>query len=313
MIEVSINNAMADKRLDIILVNLFPNVSRSKLKKWILNKNVLVDGNNQRPSYVAKYGENLTISLPEPEKNDSWVSQNININIVYQDESILVIDKSPGIIMHPGSGNPDGTLLNALIYKYPELIYLPRAGIVHRLDKDTSGLVVIARSQKSYNKLVEQMSNRAVKRYYYAITWGQCKKNLVINKSLSRNPKNRQKFSVSSSIKAKNAITRVFPRGLGKIGIYDLSIVECRLETGRTHQIRVHLENFNFPIVGDKTYKKGCPNDKNLLKKIIDRQALHAYFLSFEHPEKKKPIYFNSQIPNDIKNLINEAKINVDL
>ena len=300
---VVIDHKQEFKRLDLVISSLYPDISRSRVKNWIFLGAVTLDGFNSKPSAHVKSGQTVEIYPPVDEDNNDWISEKILLNIVHEDSSIIVINKQSGLVVHPGAGNPNGTLLNGLIYHCPLLKKLPRAGIVHRLDKDTSGLLVIAKTLEAHKSLVDQLQRRTVKRLYVAVSWGKLISRKKKKKSLARNRFNRQKFSVSDASYAKESHTKITPIGYGKIGNNNVSVIECCLTTGRTHQIRVHLEYVNFPIIGDNTYKKGVPLNKLI---TINRQALHAKSLSFIHPSTKKKVEFTINMPEDILDLLKQ-------
>ncbi|HLX53565.1 MAG TPA: RluA family pseudouridine synthase, partial [Aquella sp.] len=230
--------------------------------------------------------------------------EDMSLDIVFEDNHIIVINKPAGLIVHPGNGNWSGTLLNGLLYHFPELKHIPRAGIVHRLDKDTSGLMVVARTTLAQVRLVEQLQNRTVSRIYRAIVEGHTPKSGTVNKNIGRDLHNRIKMAVLA-VGGKEAITRF--RTLQHFS--EFSYIECKLETGRTHQIRVHMKSIHHPLVGDKTY---CSNKINYPQHIVDaivslnRQALHALKLSFIHPESNKIMSFTSAMPEDMRLLLRE-------
>ena len=240
-----------------------------------------------------------------------------NIKILYEDKDLIVLDKPSGLVVHPGAGQQNQTLVDFLIKKYGKnlsnLSGLDRPGIVHRLDKDTSGLLLVAKNNKTHKLLQEKFKKREINRLYLAIVWGLLKKSAgSYNMNIGRNPKNRKKFSIFKD-GGKKAITNyIVKRNFSNVA----SIVECKLLTGRTHQIRVHLSNSGNAIIGDKKYGKNKLKllknvDKSLSKHIISfkRQALHAYFLSFIHPIKKIKIQFNSKLPSDINELVEKLKL----
>ena len=240
-----------------------------------------------------------------------------NIKILYEDKDLIVLNKPSGLVVHPGAGQQNQTLVDFLIKKYGKnlsnLSGLDRPGIVHRLDKDTSGLLLVAKNNKTHKLLQEKFKKREINRLYLAIVWGLLKKSAgSYNMNIGRNPKNRKEFSIFKD-GGKKAITNyIVKRNFSNVA----SIVECKLLTGRTHQIRVHLSNSGNAIIGDKKYGKNKLKllknvDKSLSKHIISfkRQALHAYFLSFIHPIKKIKIQFNSKLPSDINELVKKLKL----
>ena len=286
--------------------------SRTQIKTLILNGNVSLDEKEIKdPSYITKENENyfINIILKQETKHSA---ENIDLNIIFEDEDLIVINKPPNLVMHPAPGNESGTLVNALMhYTNNQLSNLDdnsRPGIVHRLDKDTSGILVVAKNNNVHINLAEQFKEHTISRRYKAIVWGT-PDNQSIEGYIERNRKNRKKMSLNN-------------KGFGKYSKTDIklektfgiaSLVDCHLHTGRTHQIRLHLTSKNSPIIGDKIYGKSKINqfgkDKNTFNKFMilknfERQALHAYHLGFDHPTSKKRMNFDIEIPEDFKNLI---------
>ncbi len=292
------------KRLDILLVEYFEDIgdvfSRNAIQVLIKDGLVKVNGELSKPSRVIKLGDLIQISIPEQAPLDIK-SQNIPLRIVYEDDNIVVINKKAGMVVHPAPGNEDGTLVNALYHfcggKLSSIGGASRAGIVHRLDKDTSGLIVVAKDDVSHLDLAKQFSNKSAGRIYYAVVWGVPKEQeLEISTFYGRHPADRKKFS--SKLKSgKKAITRY------KVVSHNdsFSLLRLELSTGRTHQIRVHMADLGHPLLGDITY--GKQKDK---KKFIDRQALHALSLTFQHPTNDIKLTFISPMEKDLKELINE-------
>ena len=286
--------------------------SRTQIKTLILNGNVSLDEKEIKdPSYITKENENYFINIIlKQEKKHS--AENIDLNIIFEDEDLIVINKPPNLVMHPAPGNESGTLVNALMhYTNNQLSNLDdnsRPGIVHRLDKDTSGILVVAKNNNVHINLAEQFKEHTISRRYKAIVWGT-PDNQSIEGYIERNRKNRKKMSLNN-------------KGFGKYSKTDIklektfgiaSLVDCHLHTGRTHQIRLHLTSKNSPIIGDKIYGKSKINqfgkDKNTFNKFMilknfERPALHAYHLGFDHPTSKKRMDFDIEIPEDFKNLI---------
>ncbi len=292
-----INKALHGKRLDIALALLFPEFSRSRLQVFIEEGRVLVDEKpafNQRQKVIE--GNPVFLNLHDLPLETEDLPQNIPLNIVFEDDFILVIDKPAGLTVHPGNGQKDQTLLNALLFYNEKLSHIPRAGIVHRLDKDTTGLMVVAKTLEAQNQLVKQLQNKTVKRHYYALIHGELKKNLEINAPIGRHPKQRTKMAiVEEEFGGKPAFTRV--EILKKF--QKTTLVLCKLETGRTHQIRVHLSSLGFALVGDKTYGK-----KNQLTVDFPRQALHAFRLGLTHPVLNQELFWEIPLPEDFQHLI---------
>ena len=295
-----------------MLVSKLEGYSRTQIKTLILNGNVCLDEKEIKdPSYITKENENyfINIILKQETKHSA---ENIDLNIIFEDEDLIVINKPPNLVMHPAPGNESGTLVNALMhYTNNQLSNLDdnsRPGIVHRLDKDTSGILVVAKNNNVHINLAEQFKEHTISRRYKAIVWGT-PDNQSIEGYIERNKKNRKKMSLNN-------------KGFGKYSKTDIklektfgiaSLVDCHLHTGRTHQIRLHLTSKNSPIIGDKIYGKSKINqfgkDKNTFNKFMilknfERQALHAYHLGFDHPTSKKRMDFDIEIPEDFKNLI---------
>jgi len=291
------------KRLDLVIAKLFSDFSRSKLKNWLDSGTILVNGAPlTKPSKKVYGGEEIKILIQE-EKLVSSEPQNIPFEVEYESKDFLIVDKQAGMVVHPGAGNHQNTLLNALLFKFPELEKLPRAGIIHRLDKETSGLMIIARNQNSYKNLSEQISERLVKRTYQAFAVGNIPRSGKIEEPVGRHPRNRQKQAVTE--KGKYALTRYSV--LKKYGNY--THLEVNLETGRTHQIRVHMSHIGFPLIGDALYgrkKRFAKSTNSDLREVIEkfpRQALHASNLTFKDVDSENEVNFESSLPKDLIDL----------
>ena len=298
-----IPHSLKGLRLDNALVHLFPDYSRARLQKWIRNGELLVDGKVLRPRDTVFGGEQIDIHIV-PTEEIQLEPEDIKLEIIYEDESILVIDKPAGIVVHPGAGNTFGTLANALLFYLPNLSAIPRAGIVHRLDKDTSGLLVIAKKLESHAYLVDQLQQRKVGRQYLALVQAELIAGGTVDASIGRHPVDRKRMAVVTS--GKPAIThyQVKQRYSG------CTLLEVKLETGRTHQIRVHLSHIKLPIVGDPVYGQKIPssNINKLLLSKFPRQALHAEKLSIHHPETKKLCEWIAPLPEDFEQLLMSLK-----
>tara|TARA_A100001037_G_scaffold239104_1_gene218617 strand:- start:679 stop:1659 length:981 start_codon:yes stop_codon:yes gene_type:complete len=302
-------------RLDKFLASRLKNLARSQIKKIILSKNVSINKKYiTSPSQKIKLGNIIKIIIKE-KKIDHIKPQKMNINIVYEDDDITIVNKPNGMIVHPGAGNKEGTLVNGLLYLYKKnlsnLNGLSRPGIVHRIDKETSGLIVVAKNNFAHANLAKQFSNHSVKRKYLALIWGVIRPlNGRIETLLSRSKKNRQLMSVSE-VAGKKAITNYKTlKVFNNKEIPKISLVECVLETGRTHQIRVHLTYKGNGLIGDKKYGKKKlifrKINKNFAKILqnFDRQALHAKSLGFLHPTKSDFMNFDSKLPQDFKKML---------
>ncbi len=302
-------------RLDITLAKRVKHLTRSNLKKIIESKKVKINNDVINfPSKKIKLDDLITVNLETNIQNKIKASK-IKLDILYEDKDILIVNKPAGMVVHPGAGNHENTLVNALIFKYKKNLSNIngdlRPGIVHRIDKDTSGILVVAKNNLAHSKIGDQFSNHTIKRKYLALVWGVVRPlNGKIKTLISRSKKNRQLMSVSE-VNGKQAITNYQTIKVFDIkNIPKISLLECQLETGRTHQIRVHFSYKNNPLLGDKQYGKKNIKFKKVDKdfetklKLLNRQALHAKSLGFIHPASKKFISFDSKIPNDYKKLL---------
>ncbi len=302
-------------RLDIILVKLLPSLSRSNLKKIIESKQVKINNSIiESPSKKLKENDVIEINLI-PKKEIKILSANIKLDIIYEDKDILVVNKPSGMVVHPGAGNYNNTLVNALIYKYKKKLSNingnTRPGIIHRIDKETSGLLVVAKNNNAHADLGQQFSNHSIARTYHALCWGVLRPlSGRIETLIGRSRKNRQLMSVTE-ISGKKAITNYTTLKVFEIkDIPKISFVECQLETGRTHQIRVHLAYKGCSLLGDQQYGKKNLKFKKInedfesMLKILNRQALHAKSLGFIHPTTKKFMNFDSILPKDFKKIL---------
>ena len=300
-ISLEIPPEMAGERLDKVLAGSLPDYSRNRLKTWVEAGAVMVDGKVTKARYLLRGGESIKVFPQEMPEQFAFSSENIPLEVVYEDDAIIVINKPPGLVVHPAAGNWSGTLLNGLLFKYPELKSLPRAGIVHRLDKDTSGLMVVARTAQAQTSLVRQLQDRTVGRRYLAWVWGESPSQGKVLASVGRDQRDRLKMAAGSP-QGKPAATLF--RRLAKSTFLEspLALLECRLETGRTHQIRVHLESLGFPLLGDPVYRKKTPSVAKSL--LFERQALHAYALSLQHPVTQELVSWFRLPPLDLMQLL---------
>ena len=292
---------MAGERLDKALAVSLPDYSRNRLKTWVEAGGVMVDGKVTKARYLLRGGESIKVFPQEMPEQHAFSPQEIPLDVVYEDESIIVLNKPAGLVVHPAAGNWSGTLLNGLLFKYPELKSLPRAGIVHRLDKDTSGLMVVARTSQAQTALVRQLQDRTVGRRYLAWVWGETPAQGKVLASVGRDQRDRLKMSAGSP-QGKPAATAYRRLAKGKFQDHPVSLVECRLETGRTHQIRVHLESLGFPLLGDPVYRKKSPGIAQSLP--FNRQALHAFALSLQHPLTQEFVSWFKAPPADLLRLL---------
>ena len=306
-----IDKTFSGKRLDLVLADTFSEFSRSKLKKWLESNLVFVNEKVvNKPSFKVTFPAKLELIIPDENLTED-LAERLDLKIIKSTKQYIIISKEAGMVVHPGAGNKSGTLLNALLYEYPELKKLPRAGIVHRLDKDTSGIMVVARNESGMQSLSEQISTRSIKRIYQAFTVGKIERSGRIEAPIGRHPKNRQKQAIIDS--GREAISHY--KVIESFGSY--SHVEVSLETGRTHQIRVHMNHLGFPLIGDPLYgrrRRFAKNTHQKLREIIEsfpRQALHAAQLSFIDPATSKEVTFQTNLPSDLvelrENLLNQA------
>lgn len=294
---------LAGMRLDQCLAEIFPDYSRSKLQTWIKSGRVLVDGEAVKGRDKLDGGEEIELDA-EPEMVIEDNAEDIPLNIVYEDDAILIINKPAGLVVHPAVGNWTGTLVNALLHHAPQLATLPRAGIVHRIDKDTSGLLMIAKTLQAHSSLVEQLQERTIEREYLALVKGWMTAGGCVDEPIGRHPVDRKRNAVRRD--GKEAITHYRLEQRFKRH----TLVRVKLETGRTHQIRVHMSHINYPLVGDQVYggRFQMPADCNpaLAEALrnFKRQALHAARLGLDHPETGEYMEWEAPMPADMQNLI---------
>lgn len=301
---------MAGERCDAIASHLFPDFSRSRLQGWLKQGNLTVDGASCKAKVKLMPGQHLVLKA-ELEAQGDWEPEDIPLDIVYEDDDILVINKPTGLVVHPGAGNWSGTLLNALLYHCPGIDKVPRAGIVHRLDKDTTGLMVVAKTLQAQTDLVAQLQDRTVSREYLALIVGTLTGGGCVDAPIGRHPQQRTKMAVvrPGANGAKEAITHYWIEERFE----QHSLVRVQLETGRTHQIRVHMTHLNHPLVGDKTYSrfrltKGASQEMSDALREFPRQALHARRLGLEHPETGEYMEWEVPLPEDMEQLLEAVR-----
>ena len=297
----------AGMRIDQSLAEIFPDYSRATLQKWLKAGQILIDGQSPRAKDKVKGGEPVVLSVDLVDVNHHEAQAlDQDLEIIYEDDDILVINKPTDLVVHPGAGNPDGTLLNALLNHAPQLSQLPRAGIVHRLDKDTTGLMIVAKTLAAQTHLVEQLQAREVKREYEAVVVGELISGRKIDLPISRHAKQRKKMSVAPDGYGKPSVTHV--RIIERYPNY--TRVRLQIETGRTHQIRVHLSHIGYPVLGDPVYGARLKLPKHASDEFIEtlrafkRQALHACQLSLKHPISGKMMQWKAPLPEDMKYLV---------
>ena len=293
----------AGRRFDAVLAELFPDYSRSRLSAWIKSGDARLDGETARPRDPVRGGETVSVTAVLEVQTHSE-PEDIALDVLYEDELVIVINKPAGLVVHPGAGNPAGTLVNALLHRDPALANLPRAGIVHRLDKDTSGVMVVARTLPAHTALIEQLSGRQVHRQYLAVVVGALVSGGTANAPIDRHPRDRIRMAVRDD--GKDAVTHFRLRERFRAH----TLLECRLETGRTHQIRVHMAHLKHPIVGDPLYGGPLKLPKGASPELVEalrgfrRQALHAETLEFAHPVSGEPIRCSAPMPADMQALV---------
>jgi 23S rRNA pseudouridine1911/1915/1917 synthase len=304
---LTLPNNLGGMRLDQALAKLVPDYSRTQIQDWIKNGAITVDGKTAKARSLVIGGEQIMIQAttrPQP----VWKEQAIALDIIYEDEALLLINKPAGMVVHPAAGNPDNTLVNALLHHDPQLNELPRAGIVHRLDKDTTGLLVVAKTQPVLMNLTKQLKQRSITRIYQAIVCGVMTSGGMVDEPIGRHPRQRLKMAVSDTGKPATTHYRVLDRYRAH------TRVKVQLETGRTHQIRVHMAHIRYPILGDPTYGNRLQLPKNATPALVEklrgfkRQALHASELSLTHPLTEKIMTWQAPLPEDMRALIEVLK-----
>ena len=285
-----IDDRYAGERLDKALALLIPDVSRSRLQQWVVAGAVSVNGSAVKARHTLTFGDVVEVT-PQPAPDAAaYTPEPMPLDVIFEDDAILVLNKPPKLVVHPAAGHWSGTLLNGLLAYAPALIDMPRAGIVHRLDADTSGLMVVAKTLAAHTELVRQLQARTVTREYWALVLGVPAEHGVIDAAIARDPRNPLRFKVSTTEAAKPARTHYARIDFAQAAGAEISWLACRLETGRTHQIRVHLEHLGYPLIGDPLYRRKLParGETAASWKDFDRQALHACRLSLDHPISKQ-------------------------
>ncbi len=302
-LQTTVPEELAGKRLDQALSKLYPEHSRSRIQSWIKSGDVRVNNSNFKQRDQVNFGDVIEINT-ELNSIEKYQAEAIDLNIIHEDDAIIIINKPAGLVVHPGAGNPNHTLLNALLNFDDSLDTIPRAGIIHRLDKETTGIMVVARTLEAHTFLVDKLQKREVKREYQAIVCGQLIAGGSIENRMGRHPVHRVKMAVTNSGKTATTHYRVIKK------FRHYTHLDVQLETGRTHQIRVHMSHIKHPIVGDPVYgnnnsiRKGVNTSLRDIIKNFKRQALHAYSLELPHPASGNRVKFNAQLPSDINSLI---------
>ena len=284
------------QRVDHVASSLFPDFSRARLQHWIREGALTVDGRMVKPSHKLAGGEQLALEA-EPEPDGRVEAQDLPLDVVHQDDHLLVLNKPAGLVVHPAAGHPDGTLQNALLHHDPRLAEIPRAGIVHRLDKETSGVMVVARSLKAHAALVAQLQDRSMSRIYETVVHGATDARGTVDAPIGRHPRDRKRMAVV--VGGKPAVSHF--RVLHRLG--DFTHLEVSLESGRTHQIRVHLQHAGWPLVGDPVYGRRSAKAPEAVHDF-PRQALHARTLKLKHPEGGGDCRFDTPLAPDLAGLL---------
>ncbi len=302
-ITLALDDDSRGMRLDKALSALLPQYSRARLQQWIDEGLVTVDGKSAKAKQTL-FGDETVHVQPQPAASDhAFAPEPVPLDVLHEDDSVIVIAKPVGLVVHPAAGNWNGTMLNGLLHRWPQLAGVPRAGIVHRLDKDTSGLLVVAKTLTAQTDLVRQLQERSMGREYLALVWGQPVSNGRIEAAIGRHPRDRTRMAVSKSPLAKPAVTHYQKVAPGTLDGKPVTLLRCHLETGRTHQIRVHLQSIGFPLVGDAVY------GKQHLMHLFPRQALHAERLSLVHPASGDDCTWQAPLPQDMAELLQRAGI----
>ena len=305
VLEASVPDELAGRRLDQVLAELFDDYSRSRLQKWVKSGKVTVNGRQVAVKEKVAAGDRIALH-PEEVPVIEDAAENIALDIIYEDAHLIVINKPAGLVVHPAAGNPSGTLLNGLLHHDPALETLPRAGIVHRLDKDTSGLLVVARSQRAHKTLIDMLQKRDIHREYRAIVTGLMVAGGTVDEPIGRHPTQRTRMAVLYNESARPAMTdyRVLERFRAHC------LLQVKLHSGRTHQIRVHMAHIRHPVVGDPLYggrlkiPSGCSEALREALRGFRRQALHAFRLGLEHPVTGEPVAWEAPLPEDMERLL---------
>lgn len=305
-INLAIPVEYAGQRLDQTLAKLLPQWSRSRLQAWISENHVLLDGRNATIKQKVWGNESVHINPPKNSGCETvHQAEVMGLDVIFEDEALIVINKPAGLVTHPGNGNWHGTLLNALLHHTPQLHHIPRAGIVHRLDKDTSGLLVVAKTLEAQTSLVRQLQQRSVKRQYLALVIGEVVQSDTVDAAIGRHPVHRTKMAITDKGKPARTHYRILESFRG------CTLLECNLETGRTHQIRVHMQAIGHPLVGDPVYggkvQKMDQGTAAILHRFA-RQALHAWKLGLIHPQSQLLLEWETEIPDDMKTLLQQLR-----
>jgi len=307
-LQTTLDNDCSGLRLDQALAQAFPDYSRGQITKWIKAGHVEVNGKIVKPKETVFGGEFIDIKAELEITEERWTAEDITLDIIHEDDDILILNKPAGMVVHPGAGNQNGTLVNALLHHAPQLEAIPRAGVVHRIDKDTTGLLMIAKTLPAHNSLVNQLQERTVQREYQAITVGVLTGGGTVEGPIGRHNVDRKRMAITNTGKPATTHYRVQHRYRAH------THVTCKLETGRTHQIRVHMAHIRYPLLGDPTYggrirlPKGASEEFQTALQKFRRQALHAGLLGFEHPATGENVSWQVDLPEDMVKMLAALK-----
>ncbi|EGL53286.1 pseudouridylate synthase, 23S RNA-specific [Methylophaga aminisulfidivorans MP] len=312
-LEDIIPDELMGMRIDQALAKMFPEYSRGQLTKWLKAGDVLVNGQLLKPKESIQGGEKVTIGTELQVQDESWLAETIALDIIYEDDDVIIINKPAGMVVHPGAGNHQGTLVNALLAHAPQLANIPRAGIVHRIDKATTGLLMIAKTLTAHNSLVSQLQARSVKREYLAVACGVFTAGGTVDEAIGRHGIDRKRMAVSATGKPSVTHYRVEQRYRAH------TLIKCKLETGRTHQIRVHMAHIRHPLLGDPVYggrfkqAKGMTESCREVIQNFRRQALHAGLLGFIHPTTGEEVSWQIDLPDDMQQLVDALAADAEM
>lgn len=312
-LEDIIPDELMGMRIDQALAKMFPEYSRGQLTKWLKAGDVLVNGQLLKPKESIQGGEKVTIGTELQVQDESWLAETIALDIIYEDDDVIIINKPAGMVVHPGAGNHQGTLVNALLAHAPQLANIPRAGIVHRIDKATTGLLMIAKTLTAHNSLVSQLQARSVKREYLAVACGVFTAGGTVDEAIGRHSIDRKRMAVSSTGKPSVTHYRVEQRYRAH------TLIKCKLETGRTHQIRVHMAHIRHPLLGDPVYGGRFKQAKGMTESCREvihnfrRQALHAGLLGFIHPTSGEEVSWQVDLPDDMQQLVDALAADAEM
>lgn len=296
-------------RVDQALAQLFSEYSRGQLTKWIKAGDVMLNQQGCRPKDAVRTGDQIEIAAQQVIHDDNWQAEPIALDIIYEDDDVLIINKAAGMVVHPGAGNQNGTMVNALLAHVPQLTHIPRAGIVHRIDKDTTGLLMVAKSLQAHHSLISQLQQRTVIREYQAIACGVFTAGGTVDAPIGRHHVDRKRMAVTQNGKPAVTHYRIEERFRAHTHL------RCKLETGRTHQIRVHMAHIRHPLLGDPLYGGRFKTPRGMTESCLNtlqntrRQALHAGLLGFDHPTTGEPVSWQIPLPDDMQQLLKLLRV----